>query len=107
MRESAGEVSFYPISFRLFDPRKKKEVFFGALSIWLVTMNQIKAETLIKREQRINSAASYTEEEERRSRDDCLRESSRTRTLLAWDSSEQPNTARIPHILDTREIKCW
>ena len=28
----------------------------------------------------------------------CLRESSRTRTLLAWESSEQPSTASIPHI---------
>jgi len=28
----------------------------------------------------------------------CLRESSRTRTLLAWESSEHPNTASIPHM---------
>ena len=37
----------------------------------------------------------------------CLRESSRTRTLLAWDESEQPSTASMPHIVIWYHYDMW
>jgi len=37
-------------------------------------------------------------------KNNCLRESSRMRTLLACESSEQPSTASIPHIVMIKRV---